>query len=76
MDLGPAVMKTLKISLVATVAVTLAWWFHLPQAIWPDHPMLADTLLALALCLVLQYTWTSPKSDTKSAASSESSVKE
>lgn len=68
-------MKTLKISLVATVAVTLAWWFHLPQRIWPSHPMLADTLLALVLCLALQYTWTSPNAEPKSAESSGSEMK-
>lgn len=68
-------MKTLKISVVATVAVTLAWWFHLPQTIWPSHPMLADTLLALVLCLALQFTWTSPRVYAKSEKTSTSDMK-
>jgi hypothetical protein len=53
-------MKTLKISLVATVAATLAWWLGIARSIWPAHPQLADFLLALVLCLVLQFTWPEP----------------
>jgi hypothetical protein len=53
-------MKTVKISLVATLASMLAWRIHLPQRIWPMHPMLAITLLALALCILLQFAWIEP----------------
>jgi uncharacterized membrane protein YadS len=63
-------MKTLKISLVATIAATLAWWLHLPQKMWPAHPMFADFLLALVLCIVLQVVWsdeTKSQSGTKDA---------
>jgi len=54
-------MKTLKITLVATIAATLAWWLRLPHKIWPSHPYLADLLLSLVLCAVLQFTWSEPK---------------
>ena len=58
-------MKTLKISVVATVAMTVAWWLHLPHRIWPEHPLLADFLMALALCVLLQILWTEPKAGSK-----------
>jgi hypothetical protein len=54
-------MKTLKITVVATVAMTLAWWFRLPQRVWPGHPYLADCLMAVVLCLALQAVWTDAK---------------
>jgi hypothetical protein len=50
-------MKTLKISLVATIAMILAWWLRLPHRIWPAHPQFADFLMALALCILLQVVW-------------------
>jgi len=53
-------MKTLKISLVATIAAMAAWWLGIAQRIWPGHPQLAIFLLALVLCLILQFTWTEP----------------
>ncbi|HEY3971660.1 MAG TPA: hypothetical protein VGM18_01580 [Candidatus Sulfotelmatobacter sp.] len=58
-------MKTLKISLVATVACTLAWWLGFPRRIWPAHPYFADFLMALVLCFVLQSVWTDPKPEAK-----------
>ncbi len=57
-------MKTLKITVVATIAAMLAWWFGFAQKIWPAHPQLADFLLALVICIVLQFTW--PKPDKRS----------
>ena len=54
-------MKTLKISLVATAALMVAWWLHLPAKVWPEHPMVADFLMALALCIVLQLVWSDAK---------------
>jgi len=54
-------MKTLKISVVATLAAMLAWWLGFAQRIWPAHPQFADFLLALTLCIILQVTW--PKQD-------------
>jgi hypothetical protein len=62
-------MKTLKISLVATLACTLAWWLHFPHRIWPAHPYFADFLMALALCLVLQFAWHDPKPEPKKETS-------
>jgi hypothetical protein len=58
-------MKTLKISLVATVAMVLAWWLRLPHRVWPDHPFLADFVIAFVLCLVLQAVWTDAKRQPK-----------
>lgn len=54
-------MKTLKITVVATAASSVAWWLHFPVKIWPEHPLLADFLLALTLCVVLQLVWSDPK---------------
>jgi len=54
-------MRTLKISLVATLASIVAWWLHFPNKIWPEHPMFADFLLAFVLCIVLQFVWSEAK---------------
>ena len=59
-------MKTLKISLVASVALTVAWWLRIPHRMWPEHPMLADLLMGLVLCLLLQVLWFESKTPTKS----------
>ena len=58
-------MKTLKITVVATVAATLGWWLRLPHKLWPAHPYLADTFMALVLCIVLQVVWTDPRAESK-----------
>jgi hypothetical protein len=58
-------MKTLKISLIATVAATAAWFLRIPQAIWPAHPQLADVLLALVTCVLLQVALTKAKNAKK-----------
>ena len=65
-------MKTLKISLVATAALMVAWWLHLPVKVWPEHPMLADFLMALALCIVLQLVWSDAKRATTPEAKKDS----
>ena len=54
-------MKTVKISVVATLASLVSWWLHLPGKIWPAHPLLADVLLGLVLCTILQLVWTDAK---------------
>lgn len=54
-------MKTLKITVVVTAALMVAWWLHLPARVWPEHPMLADFLMALVLCVVLQLVWSDAK---------------
>jgi len=56
-------MKTLKISLVATLAAILAWQLHMPHRLWPAHPQLASFLMALILCVILQLIWTNSKSE-------------
>lgn len=55
-------MKTLKISAVATVGLTVAWWLRIPHRLWPMHPMIADLLIGIALCALLQVLWVEPKS--------------
>jgi hypothetical protein len=58
-------LKTLKISVVATVALTLAWWLRVPHRIWPNHPIMADLVMGLVLCLLLQVLWDAPKAAVK-----------
>ena len=58
-------MKTLKISAVATVALTVGWWLRIPHRLWPMHPMLADLLIGIGLCIVLQILWVEPKAASK-----------
>jgi hypothetical protein len=66
-------MKTLKISLVATLAAILAWRLHLPHRIWPAHPQFADFLLALFLCVALQFAWTDPNPEQREKIEKEES---
>jgi len=54
-------VKTVKITLVVTAALMVAWWLHLPAKIWPEHSVLAGFLMALTLCIVLQLVWSEPK---------------
>lgn len=54
-------MKTLKISLAATIAASLAWWLRIPHKVWPAHPVLADLLLTLIITLVIQFSWSESK---------------
>jgi hypothetical protein len=56
-------MKTLKITVIATVAMTIAWWLRVPQRFWPAHPYFTDFLMALVLCIVLQATWSDAKKE-------------
>jgi len=58
-------VKTFKISAVATVALTLAWWLHIPHRMWPGHPLLADLVMGLVLCALLQVLWVEPKTPAK-----------
>ena len=58
-------MKTLKITVVATLALTLAWWLEIPHRIWPGHPMLADLMMGVVLCVLLQVLWVEPKAAQK-----------
>jgi hypothetical protein len=58
-------LKTLKISLVATLALTLAWWLRIPHRVWPGHPLLGDLVMGLVLCALLQVLWVEPKASEK-----------
>ena len=53
-------VKSLKISAVATVALTLAWWGRIPHRMWPEHPVVADLFIGVVLCLLLQVLWVEP----------------
>ena len=61
-------MKTLKISVVATLASILLWKVRVPHRMWPAHPGVAYFLLALFLCIVIQWTWSDPETAAKSIA--------
>jgi hypothetical protein len=62
-DQEEVAVKSLKISLLATVAATAAWFLRIPQAIWPAHPLIADSLLAFVGCVLLQVAWTNAKKE-------------
>jgi len=53
-------MRTLKVSLVASVIGTGAWMLGLTRAIWPAHPLWAVFFLTIAAGLVLMYVWPEP----------------
>ena len=54
-------MKTLKVSLIASLIGTAAglgaWIFGLGQILWPNHPQLASFLLTLVTTIVIQIAW-------------------
>ena len=54
-------MRTLKITLTATVIATVvSFWaggLGLTQKLWPEHPQLAGFLLTLVTCVVVQLVW-------------------
>ena len=58
-------MKTLKISAVVTIALTLGWWLRIPHRLSARHPMLADLLKGLVLCALLQFLWVETKVSVK-----------
>jgi hypothetical protein len=58
-------LKTLEISVVATLALTLAWWLRIPHRMWPMHPILADVLIGIVLCVLLQVLWVDAGSPVK-----------
>jgi len=35
----------------------LAWRARFPQKIWPNHPQLTLFLIAIAMCVLLQFVW-------------------
>ena len=54
-------MKTLKISLIASLIGTAAglgaWGFGVGQRMWPTHPQMACFLLTLITTIVVQIAW-------------------
>ena len=54
-------MKTLKVSLIASLIGTAAglgsWMFGLARIIWPAHPQIASFLLTLVTTIVIQSSW-------------------
>jgi len=54
-------MRTLKISLIATlIATALSFWagaFGLTQKMWPAHPQVAGFLLTFVTCIVVMEVW-------------------
>jgi hypothetical protein len=46
-------MKTLKVSLLATVIGLGAWFLGLGRDIWPAHPLWAAFLLTLGASIIL-----------------------
>lgn len=53
-------MKTLKASLLASIAGTAAWMLGFTRAIWPAHSQWALFFLTLTLTIVLRYAWPEP----------------
>jgi hypothetical protein len=56
-------MRTLKISLIATlIATAVSFWagqLGVMQKMWPEHPQLAGFFLTLVTCIVVQIFWPS-----------------
>ena len=54
-------MRTLKISLIASVIATAAsFWvaeLGITQKIWPEHPQMAGFLFTLVAAIVVQIAW-------------------
>ncbi len=54
-------MRTLKISLIASVIATAAsFWvaeLGIMQRIWPEHPQMAGFLFTLVAAIILQIVW-------------------
>ncbi len=62
-------MKTLKITLVAAIAATLAWQLGIPQRISPAHPILTNFFLTLIITIVVQFAWSNAKRSNSKKAS-------
>ena len=53
-------MKTLKVTLIASVVGTGAWLTGLADSIWSSHPMLAVLILTIGTTVVLWFVWPEP----------------
>jgi hypothetical protein len=43
------------------MALTVGWWLRIPHRLWPAHPFVADLLIGIVLCVLLQVLWEGPK---------------
>jgi len=50
-------LRTFKISLIASVIGTLAWYLGLSEMVWPKHPFVAVLLITAVSYYVLGYYW-------------------
>ncbi len=50
-------MKTLKVSLLASVIGIGAWILGLTHRIWPAHPQWAGFFVTIAATIILLYVW-------------------
>ena len=59
-ELGES-MKTLKISLLASVIGTFAWLLGVTGKIWPSHPMWAVFFITVGSMALLRYVLLEPE---------------
>jgi hypothetical protein len=50
-------LRTFKISLIASVIGTLAWFVGLSELVWPKHPFVAVLLITTLSYYVVSYYW-------------------
>ena len=50
-------LRTFKISLIASVIGTLAWYIGLSEIVWPKHPFVAVLLITALSYYVVSYYW-------------------
>jgi hypothetical protein len=50
-------VRTLKISLIASVIGTLAWYLGLSEVVWPKHPFVAVLLITFLSYYVVGWYW-------------------
>jgi Na+/pantothenate symporter len=62
-------ITTFKVSLIASVIGTLAWYFGISAAVWPAHPHWATLFVTLISFYVVNYYW---KTASRRAAESSS----
>jgi hypothetical protein len=54
-------MRTLKVSLAASVIGTGVWMLGLSRLLWPAHPYLGVFFITLIATVVLMYVWPDQK---------------
>ena len=57
-------LTTFKVSLVASVIGTLAWYLGIGEAVWPAHPHVAALLITILSYYIVSYYWKSALSGT------------